>query len=166
MKGRSEMKVIIETDKKTIPALEAFLEYKGGYICGFAQDAADVDKILRKLKGESGGKDCGAEYAPDPEKPAEGVEAGKKAPEWEKDDYVWAVVKVCPKDDEKRKVVFARAKIENVVYVRNETRESRAVYTLTSPWGLLERENVFTTMQECEAFIDGFGFANIENAIR
>ena len=55
------MKVIIETDKKTIPALEAFLEYKGGYICGFAQDAADVDKILRKLKGESGGKDCGAE---------------------------------------------------------------------------------------------------------
>lgn len=109
MKGRSEMKIIIETDKKTIPALEAFLEYKGGYICGFAQDAADVDKILRKLKGESGGKDCGAEYAPDPEKPAEGVEAGKKAPEWEKDDYVWAVVKVCPKDDEKRKVVFARA---------------------------------------------------------
>ena len=78
MKGRSEMKIIIETDKKTIPALEALLEYKGGYICGFAQDAADVDKILRKLKGESGGKDCGAEYAPDPEKPAEGVEAGKK----------------------------------------------------------------------------------------
>lgn len=73
------MKIIIETDKKTIPALEAFLEYKGGYICGFAQDAADVDKILRKLKGESGGKDCGAEYAPDPEKPAEGVEAGKKS---------------------------------------------------------------------------------------
>lgn len=53
MKGRTEMKIIIETDKKTIPALEAFLEYKGGYICGFAQDAADVDKILRKLKGES-----------------------------------------------------------------------------------------------------------------
>lgn len=155
------MITIIEISKDAIPTLNELLERNDGRICGFAQ--GDLDAIVRKLKGEAV---KGPENGSDPEKPAEGVEAGKKAPEWEKDDYVWAVVKVCPKDDEKRKVVFARAKIENVVYVRNETRESRAVYTLTSPWGLLERENVFTTMQECEAFIDGFGFANIENAIR
>lgn len=158
------MIAIIEISKDALPELRELRERYNGSMSTLAQ--IDLETIMRKLTSEAILGRLWPENGSDSEKPAEGVEAGKKAPEWEKDDYVWAVVKVCPKDDEKRKVVFARAKIENVVYVRNETRESRAVYTLTSPWGLLERENVFTTMQECEAFIDGFGFANIENAIR